>query len=400
VRIAFVVGGFPLVSETWILSQLTGLLDRGHDVDIYARRRPLTPLAHPTVTTYGLQKRTRYLELPTSRPARLARALTALTAVAPRYPLVALGALDPRRYSNTYALLNTVMALPPFVRGRYDAILCHFGGNGVDFVGLKAALPDTRFVTMFHGDDYFLADEEGPQVFDRLKALGDAFLVTTDSFGRDTLRRHGFDDRRIATLRLAIAVKAIPFRERRPDRGVLRLVTVARLVPKKGIEVGLRAVAALRGRSPQLQVEYRVIGDGALRDPLVALARQLGVGHVVQFLGAQPSSEVLRCMYESDVYILPSLMEQAGYVLLEAQASGLPVVATRVGGVPEMVREGRSAVLVEPNDPARLAAAIEQLLRDGHRWPAMAREGRHHVEEHHDAGRLTAQLESILRGAP
>jgi colanic acid/amylovoran biosynthesis glycosyltransferase len=105
-------------------------------------------------------------------------------------------------------------------------------------------------------------------------------------------------------------------------------------------------------------------------------------------------------MHDSDIYLLPSLMEQAGYVLLEAQASGLPVVATRVGGVPEMVREGQSAVLVEAGNVQATTDALQELLTRSDQWPAMGQEGRRHVEEHFDVDRLTSQLEDVLKARP
>jgi colanic acid/amylovoran biosynthesis glycosyltransferase len=302
------------------------------------------------------------------------------------------------RYGSFYAVLNNVMFVEHFLERRYDAILYHFGGNGMDFIALKDVFPDTRFITMFHGDDYFIADEKGPAAFDLLKRLGDAFLVTTNCFGRATLRRNGFDDRRIVTLRLSIAAKKIPFRERRLAGTRVRLLSVGRMVPKKGLEVGVRAAAALQAANPGLRVEYRIIGDGPLRADLVALAHQLGASSTLQLLGALPGADVMRWMHDSDIFLLPSLMEQAGYVLLEAQAAGLPIVATRVGGVPEMVRERQSAVLVPAGDVPATTAALQWLLDHEKMWPAMAHEGRRHVEEHHDVGKLTTELEEVLRG--
>ena len=108
--------------------------------------------------------------------------------------------------------------------------------------------------------------------------------------------------------------------------------------------------------------------------------------------------DVARWMRESDIYLLPSLMEQAGYVLLEAQAAGLPVVATRVGGVPEMVREGKSALLVAAGDVQETIAALQWLVDHPNLWPGMGREGRRHVEGQHDVHSLTIQLEEVLKG--
>ena len=395
-RIAFIVGGFPRISETWILAQVTALLDRGHEVDIYARRASGESVVHADVTDYDLMRRSHCFNIPATRSGRLMRAAGVLARNLPRRPGTLLRCLNLPRYGSAYAVLNNVMFSEPFLDRRYDAILCHFGGNGMDFVCLKDAFPNTRFVTMFHGDDYFIGAEKGPEAFALLKRLGDAFLVTTDCFGRATLRRYGFDDRRIVTLRLSIATKKIPFRERRRSGDTVRLLSVGRLVEKKGLEFGVRGAAAFQAANPGLRLEYRIIGDGPLRGDLTRLAEQLGAAATVQLLGALPGAEVMRWMHESDIYLLPSLMEQAGYVLLEAQASGLPVVATRVGGVPEMVREGQSALLVEAGDVRATTDALQELLTRSDQWPAMGQEGRRHVEEHFDVERLTTQLEDVL----
>lgn len=399
-RIAFVVGGFPRISETWILAQVTALLDRGHEVEIYARRASGESAVHADVTDYDLMRRSHCFNIPATRSGRLMRAAGVLARNLPRRPGTLLRCLNLPRYGSFYAILNNVMFVEPFLSQRYDAVLCHFGGNGMDFIALKDVFPNTRFVTMFHGNDYFIGDEKGPEAFALLKRLGDAFLVTTDCFGRATLRRYGFDDGRIVTLRLSIAAKNIPFRERRLAGDTVRLLSVGRLVPEKGLEVGLRAATALQAANPSLRVEYRVIGDGPLRDELARLTEELGAASTVRFLGALAGAEVMRWMQESDIYLLPSLIEGAGYVLLEAQASGLPVVATRVGGVPEMVREGQSALLVEAGDVRATTDALQELLTRSDQWPAMGQEGRRHVEEHFDVDRLTTQLEDVLKPRP
>jgi colanic acid/amylovoran biosynthesis glycosyltransferase len=172
------------------------------------------------------------------------------------------------------------------------------------------------------------------------------------------------------------------------------------MVEKKGLEFGVRAAAAFQAANPRLRVEYRIIGGGPLRGDLERLIGELGAGATVQLLGALPGAEVMRWMHDSDIYLLPSLMEQAGYVLLEAQASGLPVVATRVGGVPEMIREGRSGLLVEAGDAQAMARALQDMLFRSDTWPTMGQEGRRHVEEHFDVDRLTTQLEDVLAGRP
>jgi colanic acid/amylovoran biosynthesis glycosyltransferase len=397
-KIAVIVGGFPKLSETFILRQLTGLVDLGHEVHIFSRANPQEGSVQPDVVRYRFLERTHYFKIPRTRRGRFARALRTFLSNFPRHPLAMLRCLNLPRYGSRYAVLNNVMMVAPFLDRQYDVIYCFWGGNGMDFIILKDVFPHVRFVNRFGGDDYDLGDEKGPEALALLRQRADAFIVQTDCYGRATLLRYGFDNAKIATYRHVIALGDLPFRERHFDGERLRIVTVARLVDKKGLEHGIRAVAELQAQNPELKVEYRIIGGGLLAGRLADLVKELKIGDTVELLGAKTTPEVMRWIAASDVFLLPSLMEQAGYVLLEAQASGLPVVATRVGGVPEMVREGRSALLVPAGDASAITAALQRLVDQPEDWPLMGREGRTLVEERHDASRLAPRLVEILQG--
>ena len=137
-----------------------------------------------------------------------------------------------------------------------------------------------------------------------------------------------------------------------------RLLTVGALAEKKGHVHLLDAMARMRG---SVDARLEVVGDGELRGQLEARAAELGLGDRVRFLGERPKEEVARLMREADLFVLPSLHETFGCVLIEAMASGLPAVAARVGGVPEVL-DPAAGTLVAPSDPDALARAIEESL--------------------------------------
>jgi glycosyltransferase involved in cell wall biosynthesis len=139
----------------------------------------------------------------------------------------------------------------------------------------------------------------------------------------------------------------------RPPGGPLRLLNVASLAEKKRHGDLLEALARLRARGTDAVLD--VVGEGELRPQLEA---QAGPG--VRFLGSRSPGEIAERMRAADIFVLPSRFENLPVVLLEAMASGLPVVATAVGGVPEIVDE-RAGLLVPPEDPERLAAGIESV---------------------------------------
>jgi glycosyltransferase involved in cell wall biosynthesis len=146
---------------------------------------------------------------------------------------------------------------------------------------------------------------------------------------------------------------------RDPD-GRVRMLLVALLDPKKGIEHLLRALALVR-RDRSADFALDVVGDGPLRGHLVDLARSLDLETQVSFLGLRDKREVAELMRGADFFVLPSLWENLPNVVIEAMATGLPVVATRVGGVPEMLDE-RTGRLVAPGDDGALAEALKAML--------------------------------------
>jgi glycosyltransferase involved in cell wall biosynthesis len=167
--------------------------------------------------------------------------------------------------------------------------------------------------------------------------------------------------------------------------------TVGRLVPFKGHGYLLEAFAQLRQRHPGIRL--LVVGDGPERDALERQARDLGIAGDVRFTGHR--EDVADLLAAIEVFVLPSLAEHFGRVLLEAMAMERPVVATDAGGVPEVVAENVSGLLVPPADPAALARAVSRLLTDSALARAMGRAGRRRVEAHYNLQRHAERVEAV-----
>ena len=129
-------------------------------------------------------------------------------------------------------------------------------------------------------------------------------------------------------------------------------------------------------------MRYLLVGDGPHRPALEAQVADLGLGDQVAFTGAR--EDVPRLLAAADLFVLPSLTEALPTVLAEAMAAGLPIVATTVGGIPEMTRHGEAALLVPPADPGALAAAVCRLLSNPRQAAAMGRSGRRLVAARFD----------------
>jgi glycosyltransferase involved in cell wall biosynthesis len=173
------------------------------------------------------------------------------------------------------------------------------------------------------------------------------------------------------------------------------VVTVARLSPEKDIANLVRAAQIAVRQAHDLRFE--IAGGGQCHDQLTRQATELGVAEHVCFLGSV--RDVPRLLSRASMFVLPSLSEGIPLTVLEAMARGLPVVATRVGGVPEVVVHGQTGLLVPSGDPAALAQAILTLRHDPSRRVAMGQNGRKTVEELFNIRRMVSDYETLYEEA-
>lgn len=170
-------------------------------------------------------------------------------------------------------------------------------------------------------------------------------------------------------------------------------ISVARLSKEKDFPTLLRAVGIVRDEIPEFKL--KIVGDGAERLALEKLAAEMRLGGTVEFLGEQ--SRVPELLAEAGFFVSSSLTEGISLTLLEAMAVGLPVLATAVGGNPEIVVPGETGLLVPAADPRALAKGIVQLCRDSDRWDEYGASGRLRVEKHFDIRRMVRDYENLYR---
>lgn len=214
-------------------------------------------------------------------------------------------------------------------------------------------------------------------------------VVANSEAGASRLRLEGVEERRIAVVRNGLDLA--PFAIRASPRGRHRVVTVARFRPEKAHEVLLAAISRLRGDWPD--VEVWLAGDGPREPALRALAHELKIADAVRFLGHR--DDVPELLAQCDVFVLPSRIEAAPNAVLEAMASGLPVIASRVGGVPEAITHGVNGILVHPDDPDALAGALGSLFADPSSAERIGRAGRSHVESNYSFDRMVSSFEQL-----
>jgi colanic acid/amylovoran biosynthesis glycosyltransferase len=429
-RIAMFVGCFPVVSETFILRQIQGLLDLGHQVDIYADTRADTdgPL-HSEVAACRMIERTTFMDMPAemapwempvrpltgrtwtpgaSKPVlnsvRVAQAVPHVLRCLATEPRLTKRVLSRAEYGYQAESLSALFRLSSLTRRRcrYDVLHAHFGPIGNSF-RFARELWQAPLVVSFHGYDFCtLPRQQGAGIYRRLFETAD--LVTVNSeFTHGRVAALGCASEKIRRLPVGLDLDRFPFRERqRPENEPVRLITVARLVEIKGHEFALRAVARLQANHPG--VRYDIVGDGPLRKKLEAMVRELGLQDVVTLHGARDGAVIEQLMAAAHLGLLASVniegdAEGQGLFLQEAQACGLPVVATQHGALPEGLLPDRSGFLVPERNVDALAERLEFLLTHPGQWPGLGRAGRSFVEQRYDIRQLNGQLVKLYRSA-
>ena len=411
-RIAFLVDQFPVLSETPYLNQITGMVRRGHEVDVYADYPPANGQWHPDVDRLGLRASTHYsAPVPRAVPLRIVGALRLVLGAAGPARRIVRRALDPTRVGAHAGSFRLPFHAVPFLPGRaYDVVHGCFGPDGIRGDRLRRiGAVKGRLVTAFRGADITrYVQSRGEGVYRRLFERGDLFMPVSEDFAA-RLRAMGADPAKIVVHRTGIDLSLFAYRPRAPERpGRIRLATVARLIEKKGIEYVVRAVGAIAREGTD--VSYTVIGDGPLREPLAALAAAEGVAERVQFVGWKQQREVRDLLDASDVLVAASVTAKSGdqegipNAVKEGMALGLPVVSTRHSGIPELVQDGVTGVLVPERDADALAGAFRALVAQPSHWATLGRAARETVEREYDIeklnDRLVAHYERLVRGDP
>ena len=381
-RIAVVLKGYPRLSETFVAQELRALEQRGFELCIFSLRHPYDPATHPIHDE--IEAQVTYLpEYLHDDPARVARAL-AKQLLKPGF-WRALGQLlvdflhDPtrnrlRRFGQALVLADEV---PAAVRHFYT----HFMHTPTSVSYYASMVCGRSFSISAHAKDIWTV----PQRELRQKLERADWVVTctranetylgelADERGKVQLLYHGLDFDRFDT-----PPEQIPARDGSDADDPLRLISVGRAVDKKGYDLLLDALAAL---PPELHWRFTHIGGGELLERLRQQARDLGIDQRIEWLGALPQTEVLARYRSADLFVLPSKISGDGdrdglpNVLMEAQSQRLACLSTRISGIPELIVDGESGVLVEQKDSAALCQALARLIADPSLRARLAAEG-------------------------
>lgn len=308
--------------------------------------------------------------------------------------------------------LKYIRREPPIVyRGEYgvlarllawreaDLMHVYFGHTGVHLLPFIQRWPKPVVVS-FHGMDVQTREHDPSYEVKLRELLQSATLVLARSQSLlDRLHELGCPESKVRMNRTGIPLDLYPEVTRAfPQDGAWHLVQACRLIEKKGLDDALHAFAQFSARHPKAR--FTIAGEGPMREETAALAARLGVGEKVRLAGFLKGAELSALYHEAHAFIHPSRMtadqnqEGVPNSMLEAMATGLPVVSTRHGGIPEAVRDGVTGLLVPERDREGLHRSLLDLTSSEDRWRTMGAAAAADVRRNFESAQQIANLEA------
>ena len=306
------------------------------------------------------------------------------------------------------AFLKVPQYPPLYAQAMRERGICllhaHFGDEGFRLLTVRAIL-EIPMVVSFYGYDVSELPRRGPlgrwRFWLKVLFLMADRILAEGPYMRKSLIRLGCPPHKVQVQHLGVDIRKLPFAVRQfPLNGPIRILIAASFREKKGIQYGIAAFG--RVASKRNRLELVIVGDGPLRPQIEHQIAQLGLGDRVLLMGYQPHERLIAIAQESHIVMAPSVTASNGdteggapVFLIEAQAMGLPVIATRHADIPEVVQDGKTGYLVAERDIDTLAERLEYLLDHPGLWPELGTNGRQHVEASFSLEQQVKYLENI-----
>ncbi|MEL7694501.1 MULTISPECIES: glycosyltransferase [Pantoea] len=402
-KLTFFTMRFPVASETFVLNQVTHFIDAGYEVEIISVFPGDLVNRHAAFDEYGLAAKTHYL-LPEEKVSIVDKLNQRLRLVLPKVTKPSLlRSLNVRRYGAQ----SSKLLLPSIVANATqtftaDVFLVHFGYAGALANKLRElGVLKGKQATVFHGADISRRHILEEHKLDYVNLFRQSELMLPIShLWQNKLIEMGCPPEKIHVTRMGIEPEKFNFQPRQAFHSPLRIVSVARLTEKKGLDVAVKASAILKQRGGQFQ--YTIIGNGDQDEMMRDFIAREGMEDCVSMPGFKPQDEIRRALSEADIFLLPSKtasdgdMEGIPVALMEAMAVGLPVVSTFHSGIPELIENNVSGWLVEEDDPEALAETLLKLSQGEVDVAPVVAAARHKVETEFNQHIAYGELAQIL----
>ncbi|HDY89290.1 MAG TPA: colanic acid biosynthesis glycosyltransferase WcaL [bacterium] len=395
-NITFIVKEFPKTSETFIISQVRGLLNLGHDVKVISLRKHRKTFTH---LNRELFDRIMYLGYEGNTLRRFIK--TACVVISHG---VYTDFLHHALKNRTLLSILSYPAIRSHFIDKADIILVHYGDLACNFSFLNN-IPGFKkpVVVVFHGVDVArylpsLSPLERARLWDTM-TLG----LPVSHFWLERLQSLGCPVEKLRVHHMGVDIERFSLKRKFPLKNILRLVSVCRLVEKKGIDIAIQSIPKVLKAHPGVEIIYDIVGDGPERHKIENLAAFYNIQKRVVFHGEKSHQEVKKILEAANVFVLPSRtsgngdMEGIPVSLMEAMSCGLAVVSTFHSGIPELVKNGISGLLVDENDIDGIASALMRLISEPDLVIRLGNNARKEVVKNFNYTHLNVELESILK---
>ncbi|PYJ30803.1 MAG: hypothetical protein DMF24_02250 [Verrucomicrobia bacterium] len=394
-RLGYLYSRYPVISQTFCDAEMLALERRGVELEIGSINPPFTSLRHGHCAK--LRAEVRY-----GPPPRVVRTVAKLARRDGIWPAVLVAKYEARygpAFKAGQRARNALFFAEHFLRRGVAHFHVHFARHATHTALFVKEISKIGFSFTAHAQDFML--DVGSDELLREMCREAAFVVAVSDYSRELLIQK-CPDAAGKIHRIYNGVDLRKFQAGPPRSPALRprVLSIGRLIEFKGFRDLIAACAELKKRG--IQFECEIIGDGPLLRALQDAITAAGLDGIVQLPGALSQEEIVCRLADCDVFALASIVDSKGAsdilptVILEAMATGLPVVSTRLSAIPEMVRNGESGLLVNPGDVEGLANAIESLLRDEQLRARLGAAGRGKIEEKFDVDKTAAQLLGLV----
>jgi colanic acid/amylovoran biosynthesis glycosyltransferase len=361
-RIAVFTSSFPVLSETFIINQIVGLIKLGVEVDIITNEISKSDVMHSSVKEFALMDRVKCVGLDSNKSRFFRLILTVFNSLALVLKGRGANLLDVLfdKSLTRSEKLNLISALKKKKKKnkatQYDNVICHFGDNGYYVCKMRdLGLIAGPISTVFHGYEmskYNVVSRCLPK-YRELFSKGDLMLPISELW-KEQLIKWGCVASKVKVHRMGIDVNDFELKSLSSPLSLpLKVIQVGRLTGKKAILDSINAVALA---SKEFPIEFTIVGDGELYTSAKELIASLNVSEYIHLLGRQPQDVVKQYLDKADVFLLPSVRSEDGdmegipVALMEAMAKGLLAISTYHSGIPELIENEVSGFLVEEHD--------------------------------------------------
>jgi len=383
--VAYILDRFPTVSETFVLNEIVALEQQCVEVIIYSRFKGEDGTFHEQAR--DLVKSMNTLDT-LSKTAKVLAGFQVLLKSPIRF-IRTMSRLRYRSIDNPWLILGFCSFLAREIKGRkVQHIHSHFAGQAAELAMYVSFLTGISYSFTTHGYDIF----DFPPGNYSYRSRFAKFVVAVSEYNRRYLIEHfSILPEKIRVVRCGVDTRL--FRRTEPLLGDT-ILCVARLRPVKGLQYLIEACSVLKEKG--IALECNIVGEGSERPALEDMISRYGLGQHVRLMGARSQVDIFSYLNTARLFVLPSLSEGIPVSLMEAMAMELPVVATQITGIPELVTDGMNGFLVAPRDPEALAARIEQLLSEPSLAVEFGKNGRRKVEDEFDLKKNAKSLEELF----